>query len=1603
MAITTTNFIKGRMNKSVDERLLPPGEYVDAMNVRLGATETTEIGAVENTKGNDQLTTLAFDGTTLSSSARCIGAYEDGAEETVYWFVHDPLFGGVKLSLDLIISFNTNNNALRYHVITYNTLNFDPQYLITAVEKIEDLLFFSDGLNPPRKINVTQSYPFPASGTTIDLTIDLDLNVIVQPPGFETSSATYSPLPAPTFELISLPGSENYIQDRFLSFAYRYRYKNNEYSATSLFSNPAFKPGTFKFSIKTFDNEGMLNRFNAVNISFGTGDERVQEIDLLFKDSSTNSIYVIERFDKLENGWADNDIQTFLFTNAKIYSVLGADELLRLYDNVPKKAQALTIMGNRLIYGNYTDGYDITNTAGQVIAMDYSTELVSKTVLQQELIDPQLANGTAYSIDPNNIITATNAVINFDLSELVDKLKTNTVVSFDLSFEHATLSGTTTTDCYLANNTFSQDEHSLAFFCTLTQDYTSVFSFTQSTEFANMIGTVLNTNFQPIATADQGTSLTDKFNSIITPPSDSCSFVKTLSGIDDSTTQQPFRITSSPGSNIVGLQIPAMKFFSVGDPTANPVVPDTELYEYYSIIEGGVQFTSDDDIESLHSNRDFATGIVYMDKYGRSSTVLTSDFNTISIPASNSISANKIKVVLNNYAPSFATKYKFVVKPSKGNYETIFSNFQYTDQTTQVTYFKLEGDNQNKVKTGDILIVKTDTTGPLTSVVKTKVLAVEAEGRNFLSNVPISGNTGATEQLAGLYMQIKASNFQVEIPADSVIEAGRIKRESGSTSRCRARVNYPFFTTDNSVTPATTNNYTIPAGSKIIINIRVNRRGRGRRCEAFTWEWNQEFTASEDYTDARRWWNGDNINPALAVPGAIQADGDGTVQTSYLTQVFAFNGDIPCTNPDGTPLGDNSVIFAWGQDVVGDPTSPLQLIVKTKKPACGGLSTKESTVAVDIAVQRATQLITFETDPVDAAADVFFDASDFYDIVLDGATGNYLHQAPTADGDQSQTTSLPLIVTLPFMDCYTFGNGVESFKIRDDLAGRALKMGQRVLTVSQQDFKEANRFADLTYSGIFSSNAGVNNLNEFNLGLVNFKELETSFGPIQKLHARETDILTLQEDKISYVLASKNLISDSVGGGAIVSTPTILGTQIARVEEYGISFNPESFGVHADNYYFTDTKRVAVIKLTGQSQSDTLEVISEAGMRSWFRDEFQLSLDTQKLGGYDPYMDEYVLSINDIKVPVPPVVYECGSEFQALTVTEPQSYTVDLTTVIGTADVDYNITSGSATVSAVWSGNTFSSGVVSGSGTLQINKTANTPTTAVITVTPSGGSASFTIQPKCVTGINITVVKCVINSTFDGGSQIHAEYKWEDGATISPIDSNTVTLGTNSLIFSFYESQTGVRSQGVYPYDSASLTMRINKQATDNYNWQFPQDNFKFLSSNTLYANTPTDVAALLAAANTIPDSLVTNPTGTSINQTTVSPSTTPAFTLPANNQYLYLIYDLRFTSAQDICYSDTSATEACCDCNIPCDTFQGSTVQSSTNFICSQATVNTYYFSGDGVAPDVGDLVYSNQQCAGNAPGQTINNLAAGFYKIAGNQYIQVNQFGIIINKISC
>ena len=43
------------MNKDIEEKILKPGEYRDALNVSVDFSEDGNIGAIENLKGNELL------------------------------------------------------------------------------------------------------------------------------------------------------------------------------------------------------------------------------------------------------------------------------------------------------------------------------------------------------------------------------------------------------------------------------------------------------------------------------------------------------------------------------------------------------------------------------------------------------------------------------------------------------------------------------------------------------------------------------------------------------------------------------------------------------------------------------------------------------------------------------------------------------------------------------------------------------------------------------------------------------------------------------------------------------------------------------------------------------------------------------------------------------------------------------------------------------------------------------------------------------------------------------------------------------------------------------------------------------------------------------------------------------------------------------------------------------------------------------------------------------------------------------------------------------------------------------------------------------------
>ena len=90
-------------------------------------------------------------------------------------------------------------------------------------------------------------------------------------------------------------------------------------------------------------------------------------------------------------------------------------------------------------------------------------------------------------------------------------------------------------------------------------------------------------------------------------------------------------------------------------------------------------------------------------------------------------------------------------------------------------FFRLEGDNANKVQKGQTLIVKADVSGALPRVETCEILEISPEATDFLATTNELGLESF--QLKGLYMLIKNQNFNIVIPDDSIIELGnRIKR-----------------------------------------------------------------------------------------------------------------------------------------------------------------------------------------------------------------------------------------------------------------------------------------------------------------------------------------------------------------------------------------------------------------------------------------------------------------------------------------------------------------------------------------------------------------------------------------------------------------------------------------------------------------------------------------------------------------------------------------------------------------------------------------------------------------------------------------------------------
>ena len=149
------------MNKDLDDRLIPNGEYRDAMNVSVGKSEEEDIGALETVLGNKLMSDTDFS----INGLEVIGSYTDKNNNRIYAFVTDY---DDTTNLDTgnpIAAPNTANCRIYYFtepndvtlLVSGSFLNFSKSSPITGISLIEQLLFFTDNRNQPRKINITNS------------------------------------------------------------------------------------------------------------------------------------------------------------------------------------------------------------------------------------------------------------------------------------------------------------------------------------------------------------------------------------------------------------------------------------------------------------------------------------------------------------------------------------------------------------------------------------------------------------------------------------------------------------------------------------------------------------------------------------------------------------------------------------------------------------------------------------------------------------------------------------------------------------------------------------------------------------------------------------------------------------------------------------------------------------------------------------------------------------------------------------------------------------------------------------------------------------------------------------------------------------------------------------------------------------------------------------------------------------------------------------------------------------------------------------------------------------------------------------------------------
>ena len=344
-------FNGGKMNRDLDDRIIPPGEYREAFNVNIGQSEGGDVGSIENLLGNELVSQNPVTG------GKCIGHITDNKTEKIYYFVtSNSIYNETNTGNHALVEYDQKNKQTTTLIIS-TQLNLHQSYPITGINIVDDLLFWTDDRNYPRKINVVT-----ARNNTSYYTSSSDIDNLI-------SVCKFAPYESPTLVSATKEASitSAFLQTKLIRFSYRWQFEDSEYSTLAPFTPICFsrlnETDTISLALGNFGEiETFVNAINQVKLQVPTPvGYGITNVELVYKEAGAGALYVVD-----EQEVTSENFVNFTYSSTDPFRTLPPNQLTRTYDAVPLKAKAQDVAGGRLVYGNFLQNFNLPQIAFSV-------------------------------------------------------------------------------------------------------------------------------------------------------------------------------------------------------------------------------------------------------------------------------------------------------------------------------------------------------------------------------------------------------------------------------------------------------------------------------------------------------------------------------------------------------------------------------------------------------------------------------------------------------------------------------------------------------------------------------------------------------------------------------------------------------------------------------------------------------------------------------------------------------------------------------------------------------------------------------------------------------------------------------------------------------------------------------------------------------------------------------------------------------------------------------------------------------------------------------------------------------------------------------------